>query len=301
MLTSYQLLLIAPNTGFSPSPSPDFLKSIAYEVLGVKPPTPIDKIINVMTQAGANFGILRRISRRDKDMRVYEQEALIVELLQALYSRDITSILPDAYIVKQGDLSLKQFKCVGDEFKVNYIYSSHPKDSKYFIPLANFHNYLQQEKAAEFINLAISLGAKEVKLVDNKSQKKNVNVSAGITEPTGHADINSNFDLNRNSDATFDLSIKTQVATAPPTLPDKLIWYKEEPLWVAMANARLRNWVTEFKVCFTYLHDFSINSNLIAKASGVGLNVGGSFNDAIKIKQEYTVEFFSKDDYTNLI
>ena len=113
--------------------------------------------------------------------------------------------------------------------------------------------------------------------------------------------LNSNFNLDKNSDATFDLSIKAQVATAPPTLPDKLRWYKEEPLWVAMANARLRNWVTEFKVCFTYLQDFSINSNLIAKVSGIGLNIGGTFNNAVKIEQEYTVEFFSKDDYINLL
>ena len=304
MSTSYQLLIIAPNTGFSPSS--DFLKSLARELLGVKPPTFNEMALHIFTLS-LPFAAARDASRAifsglSKNMKVYEQEALIVELLQALYSRDITTILPEAYIVKENNLSsLKQFNCVGEIFKVNYVYSSHPKDPKYFIPLANFHNYLLHDKAAEFINLAISLGAKEVKLVDKKSHKSNVNVSAGITEPTSQVDINSNFNLNKNSDATFDLSIKAQIATAPPTLPDKLRWYKEEPLWVAMANARLRNWVTEFKVCFTYLQDFSINSNLVGKVSGIGLNIGGTFNNAVKVEQEYTVEFFSKDDYLNLI
>ena len=188
MSTSYQLLVIAPNTGFSPSS--DFLKSLTYELLGVKPPTSTEKTLHFVKDA-FQLGVFRNIYKNlipglDKNMRVYEQEALIIELLQALYSRDIASILPEAYIVKENDLSLlKQFNCVGDTFKVNYVYSSHPKDPKYFIPLANFHNYLLHDKAAEFINLAISLGAKEVKLVDKKFQKNNVNVSAGIAEPTG--------------------------------------------------------------------------------------------------------------------
>lgn len=224
-------------------------------------------------------------------------KATVIGLLRYIYSIDIKSALPDALNVQQNDLFLKELSCVDGNFSVNVVYAAHPADSKYYIRIADFHSYLLQDKRAEFVRLAASLGAKEIKLVDSKENSTGGKGSAYFKEPTSIADIGVDVGVNKISQDSFSLSAKFPVATKPPAIPNKLRWYWQEPLWQEMAEARMNRWLGEFNVRFTYSQDFNITSNLVAKISGLGLNAGGSFTDIQKVDQEYIVEFFPQTDY----
>ena len=294
MITSHQLLVVAPNYGFN-NPTDEFLESLAYKLMDAKRPAGWE-IPASFTEP--MYWLFVEKSKKE-GIRIDLNKPLVIDLLRRIYTRDFTAFLPEASIVKENDPILKKLSCADGEFKVNVVYVAHPADSKYFIRLANFHSYLLQDKLAEFINLAGSLGAKEITLVDSK--KQNLAGKGSISWNDSQSILNNiglDIEANKDSQNTINVFTKSSIATALPIIPNKLKWYFQEPLWQAMALARTRYWVDEFRIRFTYLQDFSINSNLNSKIQFLGLNAGGKFNDIHQFEQELIVKFFTKQEYS---
>jgi len=65
----------------------------------------------------------------------------------------------------------------------------------------------------------------------------------------------------------------------PAQIPKDLIWFRSEPLWQEVANARLESGLRSFTIDVKYSDDFGINARLKTKIASVGLELGGTFTE----------------------
>lgn len=202
-------------------------------------------------------------------------------------------LLSEVSVIKKNNLLLQKLGCSDGYFKTFVIYVAHPADPRFYISVANFHSYLLQDKFAEFINLTTSLGAKEITLVNLNNLKSTIK---------GGVSLNPLIDLHVESNNNVQTSVKVfakfSEPSLPPKIPNKLKWYIQEPLWQAMSLARINNGVEEFKIRFTYLQDYGINSELVSNLASSHLKIGGRFSGFNEINQEFNVKFFSQQEYS---
>lgn len=307
MAVAHQFLVI---TDSELEPSDDFLMDLAYKLLGAERPR--NWLGWMGSRLGYSFMNFERFQRAFESKEVFVSEFSPVErgvfldsfkqfilfMLRSLYSQNPQKILPNTLILDSDDSRLNQWSCSDSSFVANTFYARHPADSNYFLRVADFHSYLLQDKRAEFVRLASSLGAREIKLADTQEKDKSSLVNVAV-DSLGGKNFNTSLDIKNQSSSSFDLSASFSVAESLPLLPDKLRWFKYEPLWQAMAEARINHWVERFQVRFTYSQDFSINTELVAKISGLGLSIGGTFFNMQRIDQEYIVDFFPRSTYSH--
>lgn len=287
-------------------PSEDFLMELACKLLDAKPPSKLEsKIMSLSKYYPFNvsdiaFEISTNILKSPEITGLYlaKSRPLIVKLMKALYSQNTQKFVPNTIILSPEDPKLNQLNCSDSFFIKNTLYVRHPADATYFLKVANFHSYLLQDKRGEFVRLAASLGASEIKLInkENKSQSTSANISISQLEKES---VNASLESKNNYSNNFNLSASFSTKTTLPKIPDNLRWFKYEPLWQAMAEARINNYVENFNVSFNYSEDFSINSEFVTKISGLGLSIGGNFYNMQRIDQEYIVKFFPYSAYKN--
>lgn len=141
------------------------------------------------------------------------------------------------------------------------------------------------------------MSAKAIKQSDVNQKGVKGSSKFEALDPTQIIDLNMKSNFKNEQNSRFDLTASFEEATQPPRLPENMRWINHEPLWRAMAEARLSNWVDRFTVSFTYSEDFNITADLAGKISEFGLSAGGSFSKIEIIEQEYTVEFFPRSAY----
>jgi hypothetical protein len=61
---------------------------------------------------------------------------------------------------------------------------------------------------------------------------------------------------------------------------------------MSMNNLRRKNHLAELGAEFTCVDDMGITANLSASLKGVGVNIGGSFQEMTKIRLSYSVVFW---------
>lgn len=305
-----QLLVVVPSEKEF-QPSDEFLFDLANQMLSAKKPSAWKIGMNIGRDTLINSLGVREIAKLsqgklsdDPEERSYllmAAKPLVVELLRKIYVKDMTGLLPEVLVVRNSDQVLSQYQSIDGYFAPNIVYSRHPSDPNFFIRIANFHGYLLQEKRAEFFRLVTALGAKAVRQSDANRMGVKGSSKLEASDPTQIFDLN--FDLNMESNlrseknSRFDLTASFEEATQPPRFPENMRWINHEPVWRAMAEARINNWVDRFTVSFTYSQDFNITAALVGKISEFGLSAGGSFSKFELIEQEYTVDFFPRSAY----
>lgn len=302
-----QLLVILPNQGDF-QVSDEYLFELAHHMLGAKKPSGMRVGLNIgreMLVGSRGMNLLNRFNNQEVLTKDPEERAwllasakpIVVELLRKVYTNDVSKLIPEISVIQPSDKSLDQYRCIDGHFATNVVYARHPVDPNFFIRVANFHSYLLQEKRAEFFRLAASLGAKAINQSDvNKSSSQGV-AQAGFEEPTKSVNLKATSSFSHQQGSRFDLTASFEEATAEPKMPENMKWLNQEPLWRAMVEARLNNWVDRFTLSFTYSQDFNINAELVGMISEVGFSAGGNFSKINVIDQEYTVDFFPRSAY----
>lgn len=233
------------------------------------------------------------LSTHDKESMISSARLVIHTLVRRMLGtaavRD--AALPFLRCYDEHDASLDTLRSSDGQFAVGVVYAAHPYVPDFYVSLARFHAHLLDEKRAEFVRLAAALGARSIRLAQSEGESRTIGATIGI-DGTNVADVGAGAARHTRSAATFDLSAKFERPSSRPTLPNNLHWIHHEPLWQAMAEARLKHGATSFAVSFTYDQDFGVDAAAQLAIEGVGLKAGGKFAHTKSVAQMYEIEFW---------
>jgi len=152
------------------------------------------------------------------------------------------------------------------------LYVGHPAAPRRYLPMADFHRSLFEHKVAEAIRLLVALGATDL-AIEHVSGWANIK-EVGIN--LAGADIKPGGVKEGSGQVVMKMTLRPRGAAR---IPDGLIWYEHEPLWQAVAEARLQSGLTSFELDVRYIDDFNINAKLSLKVGKIGLEIGGKFTE----------------------
>lgn len=179
-------------------------------------------------------------------------------------------------LIAQDDALLLDFPLGHPVHKVLYV--GHPADPRRYIPMADFHRSLFEHKVAEAMRLLVGLGATDVQI--NHVSGWTSTWEVGVSGSRVVQGIREAVDAKAGKTREHSEQVGTKMVLRPrgePRLPADLVWYSHEPLWKAIAEARLSASLESFELDIIYKDDFQVNPKLGAKIKDIGLEVGGSF------------------------
>lgn len=297
-----QLLVVSSGDATS-VPSDEQLEKSVYTLLKVEPLSGISNALMGYLDLTMG-GVIGKTISKDyaKNHAIKEAMPYMLDLLKSVYRTNTNLILPELQVFRASDIP-ENLSSVDEHFYVGIVYVAHPAQPNFYIRMADFHQYLIQEKRAEFVKLASALGAKEIRLVEKEKSQRGMSgeVSASVPQVGDSVDLGFHSASGSTIDTNFNIGVQgADVPYGFPKIPSGLKWLKMEPLWATMASARLENWITKYNVTFSYNSDFDINAELSAKILNTGLKCGGTFKAFRSIQQEYEVIFFPKDRYSEV-
>jgi hypothetical protein len=154
------------------------------------------------------------------------------------------------------------------------------------------------DKKAEFLNIATSLGAKEIRIASSENREKSGEGRVEVDEPTGQANVKAQASGQASETQEFGVEMRFSQPNRPPQKPSDVYWLHREPMWQTMINARLSQWVTEFRVNFSYTSDFGVNADVAASFQQIGLGIGGEYQSREERDNEYIVKFWPEAAYS---
>jgi hypothetical protein len=164
----------------------------------------------------------------------------------------------------------------------NTVYVGHPGIPTRYFPLCDFHKALFADKYAEAVRLLRTLGAKEVEISYVSGWSEKWAASIGLHIPL-MSFSNSSIGAGAKHSSKEDMQIigrwEFRESNEAPRIPLDMVWYKDEPNWMEVANGRLEGRLSAFKLNLSYSKDFSVNSKLKATIEKCGLDLGGEFSD----------------------
>ncbi len=159
------------------------------------------------------------------------------------------------------------------------VYVGDPGIAGNYYPVASFHRVLFEGKVAEAIRLLRSLGATEISIEYLEGFDRGAGVDLSVSPPGG-AIGNIGVDVNATKKTTSRAKGSMKLSpTTPAHIPEDLIWFRSEPLWQEVADARLESGLRDFATEVNYTDDFGINADLKAKIASAGLGLGGTFTE----------------------
>jgi acyl carrier protein len=159
----------------------------------------------------------------------------------------------------------------------------------HYVPLSSFHEHYKQTKHAAFIELCASLGAKEICIESAEINSRTLDINGDIKTPLSGLGLGISVKENRETGQ----KIAFKFSEANKEIKDfDSPWLYTEPSWLSMNNLRRKNHLQELGAEFTCLDEMGINVNLAAKMKGVGINIGGNFQEMTKIRLSYSVVFW---------
>lgn len=161
----------------------------------------------------------------------------------------------------------------------NVVYVGDPGVAGNYYPVASFHRVLFEGKAAEALRLLRSLAATEISVEYSEGFDRGAGVDLSLALPPG-AEVEVGGRATRTSKARSGAKMAMQLSpNTPARVPNDLIWFRSEPLWQEVANARIEHGLLTFNLEVNYTEDFGVNANLKSKIAGSGLELGGRFTE----------------------
>lgn len=172
--------------------------------------------------------------------------------------------------------------------QLDHAYVGHPLVPDVYYTVAEFHRRLFEHKCSEAVRLLMHLGAKVIRVerVEGWGHAFAAKISVPGTAGTFGASASAKGDS--SSRLLFEARLRN---TAVPCVPDDLDWFRHEPAWQAVAEARLKFGLETVNVQVEYFDDYGVNASLTAAAQGYNLDIGGLFEQCEKTKWTVSGEF----------
>lgn len=173
----------------------------------------------------------------------------------------------------------------------NTTYICNPVDNRRYYEIDNFHREMVNHKVYEAIYLLRSLGAIEINVLINEevSGKFDLNLSVEMFSSC------NNFSNIHNSKSEFNASYEP--SDKPPFIPEDVYWIDKEPQWQHIANERMYNGLTSFKLDVEVSDNFGVNSELAAiikdKNGNINSKISGKYNKFKKSSMVLSGAFFN--------
>ena len=193
-------------------------------------------------------------------------------------------------LIVDGELAKKQLLFSPGHPMPEHAYVGHPLVARQYIPYAAFHRFLFEEKVNELISLLASLGATRVRVVCRKGYTRASGADISIDASSHVAQGGASFSTaaSGKDEAEFEEHYRP---SEKPHIPDELVWYGHEASWQALAQRRLKNNMSKFKVVLHYEEDFGINAAFKVSLEKLGIGMGGKFNSFESTAWEFEGEF----------
>jgi hypothetical protein len=156
------------------------------------------------------------------------------------------------------------------------VYAAHPLRDSY-IPLANFHWELFQERVHEAVELLECLGAQSFDVEHVSGQWEGHKKDATINIPNV-VQLGAGHDR-RSASASCVHYSGSYRPTGSPCVPQHLIWYPYERFWQDLARQRLSRGLSRFELTVEHSESFGVTRQVSVAASRAGLDIGGQFSD----------------------
>jgi hypothetical protein len=157
------------------------------------------------------------------------------------------------------------------------VYVGNPAMPSAYYTLADFHRQTFGHKVGEAMTLLGALGADTISVTAvqgwSKEYAGDLQAWLRLTPIKGEAHVES-----KTSGGRGYLYEARLGGSGDPRIPKDLTWFPHEPEWQGFARNRIDNDLREFTLHVRYEEDFSIDAELAAKVTRLGLKAGGSFH-----------------------
>lgn len=157
----------------------------------------------------------------------------------------------------------------------NVVYVADPGVPGRYFPVSSFHRAMFDDKYSEAIRILRSLGAERIEIEYVQGFEGTGGFTFSTSNVQGDPQGAIKLSSKRSIGATLVMELRPE---GRARLPRDLVWYRSEPLWQEIAEARLEHRLQSFDLELRYQDDFGVNAELIAKIEDVGLELGGDFS-----------------------
>lgn len=142
------------------------------------------------------------------------------------------------------------------------LYARDPAVPDLLHPISTFHQHVRAEKLSQLVRLLTALGASHVVVSVEGDSSSTFDVSvSGLLDVDRH--------LNHHDEILFEHAL---VPRTEPGIPKDLPWYDRDPVWQALAEARMHGG-TECRLKMLASDDFGITADLGRKLKSLNFDL----------------------------
>lgn len=212
--------------------------------------------------------VLDRLRRRGSKI-ADESVAATLRAVQRMRAKDA-----DVLLISRTEAAALTFSPSHPHLRTVYV--AHPIITSQYFDAAHFHQHLLEGKFAELLRLLSALGAKDILIeqTEGRSSDSVLGGAVGALGLTGEA---------RRRRKLFARSGAGWRGTLPghkkPHLPEgELAWYPTEPLWQAIAEARVKYRQQQFDLELRHDQSYGVDAKLGAALKKAELEAGGELH-----------------------
>jgi hypothetical protein len=169
------------------------------------------------------------------------------------------------------------------------LYIGHPTVPAIYYPAAEFHQRVFEHKFCEAVDLLMALGALKITVRRqegyNREDARKMDLPLTPTESLGGRIKRS---TRRGSEILF---LATFPGSTSPEQPADLVWLPSERTWQSVVRARTKHFTDSFSLVVSYTENYGVDAGLKAKAAGLGLSLGGEFQEQKDTVWQMDAEF----------
>jgi hypothetical protein len=218
-------------------------------------------------------------------------------------AREVAKVIPNASaqsavrsaasagaLIVAADVAERELSFSPGHPRIDHAYAAHPLATERYLPVAQFHQQLFEQKASELVTLLASLGATRVRVRAARGYREAAGFSLGASVAVESMSAQDGGSRNKTEAQSFAAE-ETFVPRGAPRVADGLVWYPHEPSWQALARRRIEFGSSTFRIELSYDEDFGVDGGLVAALEGVGIRVGGSFRAFERTRWEFEGTF----------